>query len=78
VFCHIHSDMNAVILVLDNPYFVSPDTTGSFSLDGIPPGDYTIVAWHERITPITARVKVVSGQSSTINFNIPLPQPADH
>jgi plastocyanin len=77
VFCHIHSDMNAVILVRDNPYFVSPDTNGTFSLEGIPPGDYTVVAWHERITPVTAKIRIVSGQSSPVTFNIPLPQPAD-
>ena len=74
VFCHIHADMNAVILVRDNPYFVSPDTTGNFSLDGIPPGDYTLVAWHERIKPITRQVKIVAGQATAVSFNIPLPQ----
>ena len=77
VFCHIHSDMNAVILVRDNPYFVSPDTSGTFSLDGVPPGDYTIVAWHERIKPVTAKIRIVSGQSAAIRFNIPLPPPVD-
>jgi hypothetical protein len=77
VFCHIHPNMSAVILVLDNPFFVIPATDGKFSLDGIPPGDYVLVAWHERIKPIRQKVKIVAGQSSTINFNIPLPQPAD-
>jgi plastocyanin len=74
VFCHIHADMSAVILVRDNPYFVSPDTTGTFSLDAIPPGDYTLVAWHERIKPITRKVKIVAGQATPVSFNIPLPQ----
>ncbi len=77
VFCHIHADMSAVILVRDNPYFVSPDTTGIFSLIGIPAGDYTLVAWHERIKPITRRVTIVGGQSTAVSFNIPLPQVID-
>ena len=77
VFCHIHADMSAVILVRDNPYFVSPDTTGNFSLDGIPPGDYTLVAWHERIKPITRRVRIVAGHTTAVSFNIPLPQVAE-
>jgi plastocyanin len=77
VFCHIHSDMNAVILVRDNPYFVSPDTSGNFSLEGIPPGEYTVVAWHERITPVTGKIRIAAGQTSSISFNIPLPQPTD-
>jgi plastocyanin len=74
VFCHIHADMSAVILVRDNPYFVSPDTTGNFSLEGIPPGEYTLVAWHERIKPVTRKVKIVAGQTTAVSFNIPLPQ----
>lgn len=77
VFCHIHSDMSAVVLVLDNPYFVTPAEDGRFSLGDIPPGDYVLVAWHERIKPVRQKVKVVSGQSSAVHFNIPLPQPAD-
>jgi len=75
VFCHIHADMSAVILVRDNPYFISPDTTGSFTLDGIPPGDYRLVAWHERIKPISIGVKIVAGQTTPVLFNIPLPPP---
>jgi hypothetical protein len=74
VFCHIHADMSAVILVRDNPYFVSPDTTGNFSLEGIPVGEYTLVAWHERIKPITRTVRIVAGQTTAVSFNIPLPQ----
>src|SRR2546428_1554411 len=51
VFCHIHSDMSAVIVVLDNPFFTSPDTQGRFQIDGIPPGDYRAVGSHERARP---------------------------
>jgi plastocyanin len=77
LFCHIHADMSAVILVRDNPYFVSPDTAGRFSLADIPPGDYVLVAWHERIKPVTQRVKIVAGQATPVRFDIPLPQPPD-
>lgn len=77
VFCHIHADMSAVVLVLDNPYFVTPSEDGTFSLADIPPGDYVLVAWHERIKPIRLKVKIVAGQATTVSFNIPLPQPAD-
>jgi plastocyanin len=75
VFCHIHSDMSAVIFVLDNPFFSTPSREGSFSLDGVPPGEYTLVAWHEHIKPVRRKVRVVAGQATTVNFNIPLPAP---
>jgi plastocyanin len=75
VFCHIHSDMSGIIFVLDNPYFATPQPTGHYVIDGIPAGDYTLVAWHERIKTIVRRnVHVVAGQTTTEPlFNLPLP-----
>ena len=75
VFCHIHADMSAVVLVLDNPYFVTPAEDGKFSLADIPPGEYTLVAWHERIKPVKQKVRVLAGQVTSVSFNIPLPAP---
>jgi hypothetical protein len=75
VFCHIHSDMNAVIMVLDNPLFAVPNFQGHYVIEGVPPGEYRVVAWHERIKPITERVRVTAGQAATLDFTIPLPAP---
>ena len=74
VFCHIHSDMSAIVLVLENPFFASPDESHRFVIDDVPEGDYTLIGWHERIKPITRRVHVTAGQATTVDFNIPLPQ----
>lgn len=75
VFCHIHSDMNAVILVLDNPFFVTPGEDGRFSLAGLPAGEYTLVAWHERIKPVRHKIRITAGQTTSVRFDIPLPPP---
>ncbi len=75
VFCHIHSDMSAVIVVLDNPFFVTPDSQGRFQLDAIPAGDYRAVGWHERARPQIHRVRIDAGQSAVVNFRIPLTGP---
>jgi plastocyanin len=73
VFCHIHSDMSAVALVLDNPYFAVPDAEGRYTIPHLPPGDYTVVAWHERIRPITHRLHLEPDQVAQLDFTIPLP-----
>lgn len=73
VFCHIHSDMSAIVLVLANAFFASPDDDHHFAIDDVPEGDYTIVGWHERIKPITRRIHVTAGQTTSVDFNIPLP-----
>lgn len=73
VFCHIHSDMSAFVLVRENPFFAVPDSRGRFIIDGVPPGEYRVVAWHERVRPYAARVKIEAGSASVVEFTIPLP-----
>src|SRR6185295_17059719 len=53
VFCHLHSQMSAMIRVFDHPYFTIPDADGTFSIPDVPAGDYDIVAWHERVGEVT-------------------------
>jgi plastocyanin len=77
VFCHIHADMSATVLVLDTPFFATPAADGRFRLDGVPPGDYTIVGWHERARPVRKRVRVVAGESARAALSIPLPPEAE-
>ena len=65
VFCHIHSDMNAVVLVLPNAHFAAPDGTGRYVIENVAPGEYTVVGWHERARPISRRIRVVAGRRPT-------------
>ena len=57
VYCEVHDFMRAVVLVLDTPYHSSVSEHGSFTIRGVPPGTYDLVAWHtdfdEQVTPIT-------------------------
>lgn len=75
VFCHIHADMSAVVLVRGNPFFATPDSTGQFTLTGIPPGTYRLVGWHERARPVQQTVRVVAGHVARADFNIPVSEP---
>ena len=77
VFCHIHSDMSAVVLVLNNPFFTIPAAPGRYAIDGVPAGDYRLVAWHERIKPIVRRVRVQAGETTILDLDVPLPAPAE-
>ena len=74
VYCHIHQDMSATLLVLANPFFATPDENHHYVIEDVPPGDYTIVGYHERIHAISHHIHVIAGQTTTDNFNIPLPQ----
>lgn len=72
VFCHLHSNMSAIVLVLDNPFFSTPDAQGRYRIEGIPPGTYTIVGWHERSQPVEQQVEVLAGQAVELNIVIPI------
>lgn len=72
VFCHIHSQMSASILVLDHPYFVTPDESGAFTIANVPAGTYALVAWHERVGEQLARVTVQPGQATTTELTLPV------
>ncbi len=66
--CDIHNWMNAYIGVVTNPYFAVSDATGTFQIDKVPPGTYTLQAWHERFGPTTKMVTVKAGSVTTIEF----------
>jgi len=72
VFCHLHSNMSAVILVLDNSFFAVPNDEGEYLIDNIPPGAYTVVGWHERSERVEQRIEVLAGQSVELNIVIPI------
>ena len=46
LFCDIHSDMSASILVVDTPYFTRVGPSGEFRIAGVPEGRHTLIAWH--------------------------------
>lgn len=72
VYCRIHSQMSATILVLDHPFFDVPNDDGSFSLANVPVGQYTLVGWHERIGERTASIRVEAGKTTNVELTLPV------
>jgi plastocyanin len=66
--CDVHNWMNLYIGVVTNPYFAVSDTKGTFLIDKVPPGTYTIEAWHERFGLVSKTVTVKAGAAATIDF----------
>ena len=58
VYCNVHAQMSAIIVVRDNPYFTQPASDGSFTIAGVPPGKYVLHVWHERAAEVTRDVQV--------------------
>lgn len=72
VFCHLHAQMSALIVVLEHPWYTIPAETGTFTLSAVPPGDHVLVAWHERIGESRARVHVAAGGTVGVLFTLPV------
>lgn len=61
--CNVHPWMRAYVGVVAHPFFAVTDDDGSFTLKGLPPGDYTLEAWHEKLG--TQEVHVIVGEKET-------------
>jgi plastocyanin len=72
VYCHLHSHMTASIMVFDHPYFAIPGADGSFAIDDVPSGAYTVSAWHERIGESTQPVTIEISRTSVLQFALPI------
>ena len=85
VKCDVHGWMEAYIGVQEHPYMAVTGADGSFSLANLPPGTYTIEAWHERYGTQTQSVTVGVQESTEITFTfssgtataVPLGEPID-
>jgi plastocyanin len=58
VFCNMHSDMHAVVLVVPSPLYTRVGADGSFHLDGVPVGNRKVVVWGPRSKPASQVVDV--------------------
>jgi plastocyanin len=72
VYCHVHSQMSASILVMGNDHFTRPRTDGAFALTDIPAGTWRLSVWQERLGETLQSIKVVPGQTTRVEFNLPL------
>ena len=53
IFCNIHPEMSAVVVVVSSPYYAVAAKTGEFSIAGVPPGRYMLHVWTENSLPDT-------------------------
>lgn len=69
LLCNVHQEMNAYILVLQNPFFSVTDKEGNFRIENVPAGTYTLKVWHEQGSGPAQTITVGAG-SQTVNFEL--------
>jgi plastocyanin len=66
--CDLHPWMNAYVGVVEHPFFAVTSAGGTFELKGLPPGTYTIEAWHEKAGTQSQQVTIGANESKAIEF----------
>lgn len=70
IFCGIHPRMNAYIFVAENDYFRLPDARGSYRIPDVPPGVYTLKAWHPRLEMVEKEVTVPKSGAVEVDLSL--------
>lgn len=82
VYCDIHPNMAAFLLVLDTPHFTTPDEEGQFRLENLPPGPGELLVWNYRAEQRITRRELADsnrlGETLDLTVNITRPSVPQH
>ncbi|MHA1567748.1 MAG: carboxypeptidase-like regulatory domain-containing protein [Alphaproteobacteria bacterium] len=68
VECDVHNFMHAFVFVAKTPYYAVVNDNGEFTIDGVPPGKYTLKTWHGRLGEQDVEIEVAAGGTVETNF----------
>ena len=71
VECDVHDWMRAWIVVAAHPYYAVTESDGSFALEAVPPGTYTLQVWHEHLGTLSREVTVLAGAEAKVDLEYP-------
>lgn len=72
VYCHLHPNMAATVVVTPNRWYARPDPSGQYHIPDVPPGQYTVVAWHKSAGFFRKSIVVEPGHPAVADFFIPV------
>jgi plastocyanin len=75
VYCHLHPNMAASIVVTPSNWGTRAAADGAFSLRGIPAGTYSVVAWHKTAGTFRKRITLADGDNLEVDFVLPYAEP---
>jgi plastocyanin len=70
VYCNIHPDMIAKVKVLDNGFYTISGPDGKFEIQGIPAGEYPIVAWLPTGGEVSGKVTIKAGEAASVDLEV--------
>lgn len=70
LLCNVHAEMEAFVVVLDNPYFAVTANDGSFTIGNVPAGTYKLKTWHKKLKSVEQEVKVEGGKTTDVSLSL--------
>jgi plastocyanin len=73
LLCNVHPEMEAHIVVLQNPFFAVVGKEGTYEIKDVPPGEYSVRAWYpnpRRLKAKTATATVAADKATQLNFSL--------
>jgi Carboxypeptidase regulatory-like domain len=70
VKCDVHPWMSGYVAVFEHPFFAVTKNDGTFEIKGLPPGEYTVVFWHEKLKGQEQSVKVAEDKPSEMSVTL--------
>jgi plastocyanin len=70
VYCNIHPQMSAFVVVRDNPFWAQASKDGRFQIEDVPAGNWVVRAWHPRARAVRQKVSVP--EESTVDVGLAL------
>lgn len=72
VYCHLHPDMEGTIMITPNRWYARSDAAGQYRIHDVPPGHYTLVAWHKSAGFFRKAIVIEAGHDAVADFFIPI------
>src|SRR5207249_10221325 len=76
VYCHVHTDMSAAVVVVPSAWYGLPDKNGRFEFSGVPAGGYDLVVWHKSAGFLRQKIEIPADEGLAVDMDLPLPKKA--
>jgi plastocyanin len=76
VYCHLHPNMEGTVVVTPNQWYARSDASGHYRIPDVPPGKYTVVAWHKAAGFFRKTIQIEVGHPAVVDFFIPIGDPS--
>ncbi|MFV1976364.1 MAG: carboxypeptidase regulatory-like domain-containing protein [Candidatus Scalindua sp.] len=70
MLCNVHPEMEAFVVVLQNPYFAKTDKGGNYIIENVPPGDYTLKVWNQKYKTKEKKIDIKEGDTIEVDFKL--------